>query len=401
VTNLSRHRVVLCVVCVAWLAASAAAGAAPSDPYIEGYATAIVERELGLGGVQIQVTDGRVAVRAPDLSAADRARITAALSRVPGVVAVTMVEAAPASTPVASAPRTPDPPVTTPPPTAQSPAPPASPSPPPTAPTEPPASALGETMLANGLLRPGTLFSPLLADPRWPHLSVSAQRYLGDREFRNVGSATLGETLSVYRAAAPFGGQWEAGVQAAVFAIFDLDAESKDLINADYLGGLFASYRRGQLQAMARLFHQSSHLGDEFLLRSKVDRVNLSYEAADLRVAYGFLDGAIRPYAGGSVLFDQDPSRIDPGAIQYGVELYSPWTLARGALRPFLAVDLQQRQHNAWSVDLSVRTGVQLESLPVWGRKLSLALEYFTGHSPNGQFFRQNIDYIGIGLHLY
>jgi hypothetical protein len=118
-------------------------------------------------------------------------------------------------------------------------------------------------------------------------------------------------------------------------------------------------------------------------------------------VAHGFLDGAVRIYGGGSVLFDQDPGRIAPGAIQYGVELYSPWRLAGGALRPFLAVDLQQRQQNAWSVDLSVRTGVQLESRPVFGRKLTLALEYFTGHSPNGQFFRQTVDYIGIGLHLY
>jgi hypothetical protein len=372
-----------------------AAGAAPSDAYLEGYAAAVLERELGLRDVQAQVRDGRVEVRAPQLTAADRARVTSALSRIPGVVAVTMVEGTAAGG--VAAPATPAPEPSTPAPASA--APPASTQLARSA--EPAEPGLGDTALANGLLPPGTLFAPLLADPRWPHLSVGGQRYLGDREFRDVGTATLGETLSIYRDEGPFGGQWEAGVQAAVFAIFDLDAESKDLINADYLGGLFASYRRGQLQAMARLFHQSSHLGDEFLLRSRVDRLNLSYEAVDLRVAHGFLDGAVRVYGGGSVLFDRDPGRLDPGAIQYGVELYSPWRLANGALRPFLAVDLQQRQQNAWSADLSVRTGVQLESRPVFGRKLTLALEYFTGHSPNGQFFRQTVDYIGIGLHLY
>ena len=394
-TSSLRLRVALCAVLTAWLATVPAAGAAPSDAYLEGYAAAVLERELGLRDVQAQVRDGRVEVRAPQLTAADRARVTAALSRIPGVVAVTMVEGTAAGG--VAAPATPAPEPSTPAPAST--APPASTQLARSA--EPAEPGLGDTALANGLLPPGTLFAPLLADPRWPHLSVGGQRYLGDREFRHVGTATLGETLSIYRDDAPLGGQWEAGVQAAVFAIFDLDAESKDLINADYLGGLFASYRRGQLQAMARLFHQSSHLGDEFLLRSRVDRLNLSYEAVDLRVAYGFLDGAVRVYGGGSVLFDRDPGRLDPGAIQYGVELYSPWRLANGALRPFLAVDLQQRQQNAWSVDLSVRTGVQLESRPVFGRKLTLALEYFTGHSPNGQFFRQTVDYIGIGLHLY
>jgi hypothetical protein len=394
-------------VLVASLAAVPAASPAPSDAHIEGYATAVLERELGLRGAQVRATAGRIVVRAPQLDAAGRARVVAALSRVPGVVGVTVEEAAPAraAAPGASPPpRGPEPsPPTPPPPPPASAPPPASPAPAASSAsaTEPAASGPGDVMLANGLLPPGTLFSPLLADPRWPHLSVGAQRYLGDREFRSVGAATLGETLSLYRTEAPFHGQWEAGVQAAVFAIFDLDAESRDLINADYLGGVFASYRRGPLQAMARLFHQSSHLGDEFLLRSRIDRLNLSYEAADLKVAHSFLDGVVRLYGGGSVLLNRDPEDLDPGAIQYGAELHSPWRLANGALRPFLAVDLQQRQQNAWSVDLSVRAGVQLESRPVWGRKLTLALEYFSGHSPHGQFFRQNIDYIGIGLHLY
>ena len=28
-------------------------------------------------------------------------------------------------------------------------------------------------------------------------------------------------------------------------------------------------------------------------------------------------------------------------------------------------------------------------------------LEYFNGHSPNGQFYRDKVDYFGIGAHLY
>src|SRR5918993_1159836 len=47
------------------------------------------------------------------------------------------------------------------------------------------------------------------------------------------GAVSFGETITGYRTRlGP--GYWEAGVQAGVFAVFDLAAQSKDLINADY-----------------------------------------------------------------------------------------------------------------------------------------------------------------------
>src|SRR2546429_8496104 len=92
-------------------------------------------------------------------------------------------------------------------------------------------------------------------------------------------------------------GWWEVGVQAGVFAVFDLDAFSKDLVNADYLVAFPLSYRYADFSAMLRVFHQSSHLGDEFLLRTKTNRVNLSYESVDLKLSYDFGD-LVRVYGG-------------------------------------------------------------------------------------------------------
>ena len=59
---------------------------------------------------------------------------------------------------------------------------------------------------------------------------------------------------------------------------------------------------------MFRLFHQSSHLGDEFLLRTQTQRVNLSYESVDLRFSYEIGD-VLRLYGGGGL-----PLR--PGAVR-------------------------------------------------------------------------------------
>jgi Protein of unknown function (DUF1207) len=342
----------------------------PGDRYLEGYAAAVLEREFGKAGATVRASDGVIFVRAEDLAGMDRERALAALSSIRGVVAVQVVDT-PESTMVPPA-------------------------------VEPPAEAelTRPARLATGFLKAGRLFDPLIADPRWPHFGASYQRYLDGTGFRDVAAVSLGESFSLYRGDVPFGGQWEFGLQAGVFSIFDLDSDSFDLINADYFAALTGSYRLGDWQFLTRFFHQSSHLGDEFLLNNRVERINLSYEGLGALGSRYFFDDALRLYAGGSVLVRRDPSDLKPGAIEYGLEFYSPWRLAP-AIRPVAAIDLQNRQQNNWQLDISARAGLQFESVQVLGRKLLLMLEYFGGHSPNGQFYRDRIDYIGVGLHVY
>lgn len=64
-------------------------------------------------------------------------------------------------------------------------------------------------------------------------------------------------------------------------------------------------------------------------------------------------------------------------------------------------MDVQHREQNNWNTDLSIRAGVQLEKVPILDRRLQLPLEYFNGRSPNGQFYRERIEYFGLGLHVY
>jgi hypothetical protein len=172
-----------------------------------------------------------------------------------------------------------------------------------------------------------------------------------------------------------------------------------DLVNADYLVGIPVSFRYGDLSAMFRLFHQSSHLGDEFLLSTQLERINLSYESVDLKVSYEIGD-VLRLYAGGGYLFDQEPADLDPWSVQYGVEFISPWPDRRSRWRPIAAVDLQQREENGWSLDLSARAGIQIDGV-LASRNMQILLEYFKGRSPNGQFYKDKIEYLGLGVHFH
>jgi Protein of unknown function (DUF1207) len=86
----------------------------------------------------------------------------------------------------------------------------------------------------------------------------------GGRQAPKCGDHHLSETFSRLRGPlGEKGGAWEVGIQTGVFGLFDLDAPSTDLVDTDYLVG-FPAYRARNVSAMARFFHQSSHLGDEF-----------------------------------------------------------------------------------------------------------------------------------------
>ena len=87
-------------------------------------------------------------------------------------------------------------------------------------------------------------------------------------------------------------------MQAGVFGVFDTQRSSIDLINADYNVGLLVSYRADKLSGFIRIHHQSSHLGDEFLLSNpQVTRINLSFEEVDLKISYD-LTTWLRLYGG-------------------------------------------------------------------------------------------------------
>lgn len=342
---------------------------AVDDSYIAGYAAAVLRHEFNAVGASLQVQEGVVIVNAESLGTVDRTKVMTALESIPGVVRVEIREGQ-AHTDV----------------------------------REPPPIQQEPTKPESKFLPHGLLFAPFHADPRWPHFSGAYRRITFSQEPRETAAANFGETFALYRNAAPLGGQWEIVIQAGVFSIFNVGAASgsKDLVNADYTVGLLTSYRTGPFSGFLRLHHQSSHLGDEFILNSRtpVDRINLSFEELDLKLSYELFTW-LRVYGGGGMLVNRDPKDLKRGTSELGVELTSPWTFWGGKIRPVAYVDAQANGRSNWRVASSVMAGLQFENARIGDRKLQVLAEYFSGPSPNGQFFTQNTEWIGLGVHLY
>lgn len=253
----------------------------------------------------------------------------------------------------------------------------------------------------------GDLFCPLLADPKAEHSFLSFLRgdfpsLLDDADDDpdlNIWSIGLGDAFPLVRFASGAPGN---GVQAAlvgsIFAQFDLDSESVDLINADYLIGLPVTFRRGGFSSRLRLYHQSSHLGDEFLLRTELTRENLAFEALELLLSQEI--GSLRAYGGGEYLFNRDPESLEEMLAHAGLEFRI------GSLRGVRfvgALDAKAAEQHGWDPGWSARAGVEFahwrdEEHPprLWG----ILAEFYDGPSPYGQFFQEQVRWLGLGLHL-
>jgi len=343
------------------------------DRFIEGYATAVLERDLGLQPVAVEMQDGVLIVHLRSLRGEPASRIRAALEDIRGVSQVEIRRVPEEMARDESAP--------------------------PVVVEREEAEALpAEVDTGFEVFPRRELFDPLMADVRWPRFSASEQWYVDDPELSNVGSANFGESFALLAGDLGERSRWEVGLHAGVFSIFDLDAPSTDLINSDFLVGPTLSFRSGDFSGLLRIFHQSSHLGDEYLLRKRPKRVDLSYEAIDGLLSFDALEG-VRVYAGGGYVIRDSPE-VHPLSAQAGLELESPWSALSGIVRPVAATDLRWAEENHWDTNLSLRAGLLIENPRLSKLRLRVLFEYFQGHSPNGQFFVRQIEYVGLGLHL-
>lgn len=181
-----------------------------------------------------------------------------------------------------------------------------------------------------------------------------------------------------------------------------------DLINADYVVGIPVSWRSGLFSTRLRLYHQSSHLGDEFLLANPgVKRVDLSFEAVEAILSLDAPGGWGRVYAGGSYLVHREPAALERSGVQWGLELRGPdflnpileAQLPGLRLTPVLGADFKSFEALSWNVNGNVVGGLEW-SKAGGTRRFRLLLNYYHGFSPFGQFCAQKVEWFGVGLYL-
>ncbi len=114
---------------------------------------------------------------------------------------------------------------------------------------------------------------------------------------------------------------------------------------------------------------------------------------------------AWKVYGGGGYIFAHSPADLKPGVVHGGLEYRQPRALLRlGRLatgRLVAGLDAKASEDHKWQVGWSVVTGLELGDPEVAlgsGRRWSVLLKGYTGPAPYGEFYRDHVSSVGVGV---
>ncbi|HXE56993.1 MAG TPA: DUF1207 domain-containing protein [Gemmatimonadales bacterium] len=215
----------------------------------------------------------------------------------------------------------------------------------------------------------------------------------GDSRF---GSGTEGEAavaedfplLALRRGPRPVTLSFGVGV----YGRFSLDDPKSSLISNDWTVGFTAYALRPRWEAALQLYHESSHLGDEYAETFDAPRLDWTREVAAAWVAYR--TGPWRASAGVSqVLVDE--LRLPGAGASLALDFRGSAARVVGeGIRPIAGVYWDAYAATDWTISTSVKVGVALAG-GRQGRELRLSLIGHSGLSTQRQFFRARNRYLG------
>lgn len=256
------------------------------------------------------------------------------------------------------------------------------------------------------------LFAPLVADPRQP--TNSAALRIGDKVIGDVVAAvSLGDDFPIFRWLDVFRwhGDMQIGIEAGIWSVFSYKNiphrkkhETCELVNTDFLVGIPLTYASDRWSFRLKVYHISSHLGDEYLCNHRHayrHRKNPSMEAIDFFSSYQF-SSHLRAYFGPGFVFHSDQSfKVKPLYVEYGAELRvlgTRFIYNRIYGTAFFAIDVQNWQQRDWNFDFTMKLGYEISKLQGIGRKMRVYVDYHHGYSYEGQLFNERTQYGEFGF---
>ena len=241
------------------------------------------------------------------------------------------------------------------------------------------------------------VFRQLEADPRRIQLGASYYRLDG----KDRSDIALGHSWGMarwYTNADYWAWQWN--VEGMAYSRFTIGGALNSFETVDFIGNLPIAIRHRAFSARAMIFHESSHLGDDYIRGT--GRQGFRYSIDGLRATVSADPAAwARLYAGGSYLLHTipDPARR---ALQGGVELTSG-VLTRGKKYPvrlFIAQDEQFKEATGWSANSRTVAGIIVgyDGVP---RSMRFYVGRFVGYSSYGQLYRQRERFTDVGISFH
>jgi hypothetical protein len=242
------------------------------------------------------------------------------------------------------------------------------------------------------LLPNGILYKSYLAGIKESRLATTFEHLDG---YGWIWETTLGGRVGLFRFGTsdpvrPEG--FQIDLEGSATPRLNLD-DQRDMISADFRGGLPITYGVGRWQSKLAIYHLSSHLADEFMIANQgFRRVNYSRDVIVLGQSY-YLTDAVRIYGEAGWAWYSDVS--EPWEFQGGID-YSPLVFgAHGA--PFAAVNVMSREEVDFGGNVVVQAGWQWRGCCRSGI-LRIGAQYYNGKSSQFQLYDFNENRYGFGI---
>lgn len=269
----------------------------------------------------------------------------------------------------------------------------------------------------------GQLFAPILLDPLEAQVYGSALPYFNTTGERQVGTSTFdtrdrdlnrgtivpfafGFHKPFYRVTTAPGQAHEFGMDVASYTQFQVFNDTSrtakkpgqltyNLINNDYRLSFWYSLRKGRNSYRVRVYHLSSHLGDDYLIRYQINFKTpnaVNYELLDFSISRDLPSG-LRLYGSLGVCLRKTEDRQRFNA-QVGAYYRQPGNKRQRLVGGFDAKFWQQTNFRP-----GIHAGIGYE-LGRSVQNLTALLDLYYGYRPYGQFERQTVSWAGIGLYF-
>jgi hypothetical protein len=217
----------------------------------------------------------------------------------------------------------------------------------------------------------------------------------GDSRFGQEGEAEVGlgeniPLLALRQGQHPI----TLGFGSQVYARFSLADAKSALISNDWVVGFNSTASLGAWALTLELYHESSHLGDEYEDRFDASRLDWTRE-----VAVGWASYAAGPWRfTGSLSYTLiDELGLERPGASFGVDYRSrpAGRFLGSSIRPVGGLFFDGSAATSWRVSGSAKAGVALETAP-GGKEIGFAVIAHDGLSTQRQFFRAESRYVGV-----
>jgi hypothetical protein len=184
---------------------------------------------------------------------------------------------------------------------------------------------------------------------------------------------------------------FQLGAMAAAFTRFN---QKRMLVATDFRAGIPLTYAKGPWQAKLAYEHTSAHLGDDYMESTGRKAITYSRDEVVVGLARRFRD-QFRLYGQMGYAFAASSSiHSNRDRYDWGIE----WSKQqRTGLRgqPFVAFDMDLRSYQDYEANITVQFGWQWKEMQS-PRSTRLAVEFYNGKSPFGQFFLDSESWVGV-----